>query len=260
MDATRIQIKLIIVTVLMLGVALACPLFPEKETTISSDIGDYSFNSETIIDALAQGEQGVFSPLSETPTPAPVHHPKTTAWNSLDFLLVARAFHQFYWQETLDEWQFCVVWYDYHCADVTRGPYSAKFWLYKVNNRPEGKTSVLHTTSIYRDGEIIWLEEEKTPVGGQWYYMHTEPEQVRISAEDAVQIADENGWLALRSRIENNCEISVSANGPQENEWLVSYIAFSLSPLDHVWDRLFKIKINMDTGNITAVYPPGSKK
>jgi len=52
------------------------------------------------------------------------------------------------------------------------------------------------------------------------------PDKFKVNAEDAVQIAEENGGREFRKAVSNSCSIVVALNpNPVDNGWLVAYFS-----------------------------------
>lgn len=205
------------------------------------DTGSYKINPETILEALHHGEINVFTPESATPE-APISD-KPILWNQSDYQEIASALHQVVWKESLDGWSVYGMVFKTSCQE-----------------NPSGFTygDITYFKSIFMDGRILYSarEIEIAPLysdvtwGGGTNYPHpilgwksVDLIKIKVNAEDALRIAEENGGKAARESVENQCRISIGLSGG--SGWKVAYAGNSSSPL-----YLYKIEIDPYTGQI----------
>ncbi len=113
------------------------------------------------------------------------------------------------------------------CTDVLIVFYHAQFIYYKMDLFNGQKSCIVHLITIdpaYHVGSII--EKVFYPVNK--YRPVIDLDKLKISAEDALRIAETNGGYEMRSAIDNACYISLASVTENTNGcvWKVDYIAY----------------------------------
>jgi len=246
------QYKLLTAAALILGAIIACMIIPpEPELPHAENSGNYSFNENSIFELLAQGNLDVFTPIPEVPSFPTPSASYTRRMNFNDFLVLAQAFHRWQWDEPISNWNLYELEYQVDCEDVEGGPSFVSITLFKISNSFEKETRFVHTIQIgHPSGTIFWTEAERYPVNENWHAIDLT--QIKISAEDALKIADENGGLEARLSANNNCRIDVLAPSLSKNEWLVEYASYSSSD---GWRYLLEVYVDKESGEFRIVHP-----
>ena len=168
----------------------------------------YKIESETILVALDRGETEVFTKLNATPeTPL---FAKPVAWYQSDYLKVAGALHKFVWKESVETWSLYYMGFNTLCKDNFGGFDWGNVSYFKADSKMDRSTGYnYHGFQIIpEDGYVI--------SGSNQYFPYKKPgwnsvdlENIIISAEDALRIADENGGQTARMSVQNQCSITV---------------------------------------------------
>jgi hypothetical protein len=178
-----------------------------NSTGAFQDHGDYKINSIAIIASLDQGDTDVFMPPSLTPA-SPVNE---VVWHQTDILKVVNALNQHVWNDTLVDWKVYEVLLSTSCENYSKGFEAGRITFFK--------TAWLGATLNYV-GRSVTLSTQFDLVtwGGGTYFPHPiigwqnyDLRKFKVTADDAVRIADENGGKEFRANYANQCSILVSA-------------------------------------------------
>lgn len=246
MEAKRIKEgnNFIILIILLLALALVVIKFLHDSElpypySLSNfvDRGDYKIEPHTILADLENGKKNVFKPVGNDP----IENNKTSfSWQQSDYLIVADSLHQFVWNETLDGWDVFGMILARECRDDLVGFDAADITFYKSNNQGGYR---VHEMQIYPSGNgVSWGSDDNwpSPLFG-WTSINLQ--RLRVTAENALQIAEKNGGNEFRAKAKNMCDIHliIKPNPDGDNDWIVFYSANDGS--DH-----FEVQIDPYTG------------
>ncbi|MEP7134017.1 MAG: hypothetical protein ABI904_03695 [Chloroflexota bacterium] len=205
---------------------------------------DYQINPETILGSLDRGDRDVFTPIMSTPNPdSPLLPSGSIPWKQLDYLKIANALSQYVWNEPLDLKNWSIYYLSLHreCQDNPVGFDYMEITYYKItkmnwpNIYPTRHISIYPLASLVSTGSSSDFASRYFAGSNQIDFT-----KFNVTADDALQTAEENGGKEARKQIKNNCSILI--NAPlRENEygWGVSYY----------FDANFEISINPYTGS-----------
>lgn len=211
------------------------------------DFGDFEIDPETILVAIEQGNTDVFRSVAVkdvipyTPFPTGFY-----AWSQSDYLKVSIALHQFVWREDLDNWHLYSMYFYSGCHDNPKGFDSGKMTYFKSSNGPFSYTTRL--LDIYPVGYgVSWGGNANFPRPMRGW-KNIDLSRMKLTAEDALQIAEEHGGREFRQKVNNTCSVDVFSNpNPNHDEdWIVYYDSNGLSS--------FEIHINPYTGAYIIKY------
>ena len=187
--------------------------------------GFMQFEPETILNAIEQGEPGLFSSMEGWYTEA--EHP-TIKWSQAQFIRVANALSQQVWDESLDFDHWDVYSFRFlggYCDDNIDGFFGFDLIYYQTLKSGMETIYTARTISITPyEGKAIWAEGEfSVDFFQRWRSINLV--NFQIAAEQAHQIAEKNGGRDARMNQED-CNVFVDA----ENYWLgdawrVRYVA-----------------------------------
>ena len=211
-----------------------------KEQQISRGNGVYAFNSQTILQSLAQGKMNVFALQSATPESSQADSPPVR-WSQTDFFRVAQAFHESVWQEPMKSWKLNDIFFRLRCEYAPLGPQFVSFKMFKTARIREANSRLERNIDIRpQQNQASWTGIEYYPERSRWPSLDLA--QIKILAEQALHIAESHGGQEARLTIENKCDIFGSlVAGLRDNDWRVSY-----SGEPDV--RLFEMNIDEQTG------------
>lgn len=206
----------------------------------------YEIDSQTILQDLSQGNKDVFQPLPNghlTLTPETIF--PSVEWTGVNYLTIANQFNKHISNENLENWKYLSISYSMDCSDFKYGPQQA---IYEV-----GKNNAQNGNDIKVERQL-WILPKQNRV--EWYetqydiyysYVTFEIEEIKISLEDAIKIAEEQGGTAFRLKEDNQCRIVVEIiAGIQENNWQIWYTSD---------DNQYVIYVDKETGEYQIVEP-----
>lgn len=207
----------------------ACQSFDNGERKYPSTIGtfnvtgDFLINTTTILDSLDRGETDVFSPTLATPSDDAILPDGSIYWTQSDYLKVANALSQFVWGEPVDGWFVYYLHLKKECDDNLDGFDSFSAIIFKPVRWGLRKMYTARYIEIYPlAGIVYWAGDTSFPVSDGWAAIDLS--KFKITADDALRIAEGNGGKEARTRIQNGCSISISLPaGKNDNRWNVSY-------------------------------------
>lgn len=208
------------------------------------ETGLFKINPETILASVDQGETDIFLPDSrpiDERLNGPILYTKPILWRQSDHLKIARALSQYVWKDNLDNWKLFDMIFLIDCQD-------------NLNGLPRGDFSYFKTT--FEKGKIVdtWREVEIAPAylwvawGDGAKFAHPifgrksiDLSRLKVTAEDALKIAEEQGGREARLRAQNQCDIylSLAPEGLRKG-WWVSYNT----------SENFEIRIDPYTGEV----------
>lgn len=214
------------------------------------ETGSYMIDSATILEDLDQGKIDVFMPLigssdsNNTPyTPGFIgSHP----WSQSDYIKVAKALHQFVWKEDVRNWLIYSMFFYSGCKDDTIGLDSAKITYFKTANGFFSYNTRMIDIYPIRSG-VSWGGDAKFP--RPFYgWKSVDLEKLKVTADDALQLAEKIGGRDARLQVENVCTIDIilSPNTDSGDLWRITYFS-DLMPTGN--SIIFKIQIDPYAGN-----------
>src|SRR6266508_4981118 len=193
----------------------------KNEEWIRGDETYYLINSDTILDDITSGKTNIFSQQTVTPQPPLSQSLRTVQWTQKDYLSIAETLHESVWNAPIADWNLRYVLFAMNCEDLSKGPQSAYFILYKVVEKNQQKTRFEH--KIYVDpsnNSVSWSEDEYRPSLVTQHPIELSKHAVSIT--EALQIAEENGGQTARTEEANQCKVSGELINSSDN-WRVSY-------------------------------------
>ncbi len=186
---------------------------------------DYKIDPATILGGLDSGETNVFFPILSVPTAeVSLLPPDSFNWTQSDYLKIANALFQFIWNETMEGWNIYYIFFKRECRDNPHGFDSAGITYYRKN---EVKGEEVYSTRLIEMYPLAsevnggWGEDFPHPFLGSWNYIDLG--RANITADEALQLAEENGGKEARIKVNNDCSILINAPYDSEDSWHVSY-------------------------------------
>ena len=184
----------------------------------------YKFDPTTILASLESGTTDVFVPETATPE-APVFD-MSFSWGQSDYLEVANALYQHEWNETFDSWSLLSMIFETTCRDELDGFDSGDIHFFKIVET--GSETRYTTREVYITPQYGNLS---LGAGGQNAdFLSRKPDwksidlnELAVSAEDAIRIAEANGGMSYRYYKHNECDIGMILNIGAYGGWYVWY-------------------------------------
>jgi hypothetical protein len=192
---------------LVFSITTSCVLFENTERKVVDEY-DYSISPDSILESIAENETNIFMPLSGQAVENN-EYPNLIFWSQSDYLRIANAFHSFIWDESIQELQFNSMSYSVSCANIGKGFQSASFSFFQGNSNLEMDIDIEHQIDIYPNRKLInaWTfvyNSDVLPKNG-----NEGMNVAKISAEEALMVAESNGGASSRAANKDNCEVSV---------------------------------------------------
>lgn len=218
------------------------PLYGPGSSSDSSYSGSYKIDVNTTLNSIDNGQSPIFWP--ET---AQISNPNISSdlnWTQSEYLKVALALFEFEWKETYSsqDWTINSMIFERKCEEDPVGFESASFLFDQLIFQKEFHYNTRAIEISLPESIVSWGSGSGYPrplLGAIEFNL----DDIKITADDALKIAEENGGKAARQSIQNNCGISLNLDG----NWRVRYAG----PPDRA-KTLFDIHINPFTGKITS--------
>lgn len=225
-----------LIIALLLGSTISCNIDQREDETI---IATKYFRIEpaSILESISQGKKDAFISINDEPQLSSSSKSEPVAWDQADYFQIAEALHELVWGESLETWKLYRMNFTLGCDQVDTGLQYAQFVFFTVINGQ--KTRVEHFIEIDPSRKFAQAMETKyDPNLANWKAIDLS--KVKISAREALQIAEKDGGLEKRTAAKNECSVSVgiSRDTVIYDGWLVDY-----SP------SIFLDKIDPATGN-----------
>lgn len=253
MTTNKPKVWLILLTLIAVLMMSSCYALSDdaKEIEKNDEYRSYAINSMTILESLDRGDTNVFMLLEATPKASTSQPTRRVSWHQADYFRVAKALHQQSSQESLGEQNLYSISFTMDCAEIEQGTFrDATFSYFKTITNGKEETRVEYSIVIKPSENLVrTYKSEFTP-----NIKTKEPlnlTQNRISAEEALQIAEKNGGAEKRLSYKNNCEIYSRAPVSDANGWEVSYS----NNRDGIWQTIFEIAIDSQGGTFKVLFP-----
>lgn len=199
----------------------------------------------TILDSLRSGQKDVFRlyPGQQDGEAPNVAFNGIINWNQGEYLMVVDALNQFVWKDELSDWEIYEMTFLLDCRENPSGFEHGSFTFFKTKFNDDGK-KVYTVRDYFVEPEYMYVEwrsgaDYPRPLLG-WRSINLS--DLKISAMDALKIAEEKGGRNSRLKFNNNCMIRTSLSPHLHDGWEVSYSVETLPE--------FTISIDPFTGKI----------
>lgn len=188
-------------------------------------IGSSTINPATLLEDIRNGKEPIIlQPQLDTPDDPPFI--MSIGWSQNDYLEIAKAFHKVIWKDDPNEWHLYRALFDTSCENTSSKFEGADLYYYqefKVDGKR--KYSVRNILIQPEYGYIAWGGDTRypRPLGG---WGNIDLENIRsVSAEKALELADQQGGGDFRNKNNNVCYITASIWpwGYKRSDWNVYY-------------------------------------
>jgi hypothetical protein len=199
--------------------------------------GYYKFNPQTILSSLEHEDKNVFEPLSTIPSKVEKITDTSISWTQADYLRVFSAFSKLVWNDSMDSkvWKIYYVDFVGNCFDDVCNLHNALIVYFTISANSY-TTRIIEIQPSF--GLVRWGDKTSYPLVRQWEGVELSPK--RITAEDALKIAEENGGKEIRLKAPNKYMVTVHAWESKNNNWQVQYLSDD--------PPYYEFLINFDTG------------
>lgn len=191
--------------------------FPTGGASGFGDLRIYTFDPNTILTALDQNDGTIFQPLSDFQ--APVFPPGTFPWRQQDYLKIANALNKFAIQDSLEGWSVYNVHSFRDCSDDPVGFDNFSITYFKIDGeRYIARAIEVWPLSKEADMGVDMSFPRPFPIGwSSWPSLDLKG--LKVTSDEALQIAEAQGGKTFRGTVNNECGISASLR----DSWYIRY-------------------------------------
>jgi len=217
---------LIVTVVLLCYIAINEPAFmdaqelryPSVLLESYSETGFYEIDPETILGSLKTGKKNIFTSLKVIPdTP---FYSMPFQWEQDDYLAIANALQEFVWQEKPTKWMIHSMEFYGDCKYNPIGFDIVNITYYKKNGLQKYDVRMIGIYPLTR--MAAWGLGKNYPHSLFEQMDYIRPNDLAVTVNKALQLAEENGGKASRLAIDNECRISVSLSSSSQ-KWNIIY-------------------------------------
>lgn len=199
--------------------------------------GYYKIDPQTILTSLENEDMNVFEPLVTDPNKIEKLTDISVAWTQADYLRIFSAFSKLVWDDSMDPkvWGIYYVNFVGRCFDEACNLHNALIVYFKISANSY-TTRIMEVQPSF--GLVRWGDETNYPLVRRWESVQLT--EARITAEDALKIAEKNGGREIRLKAPNKYTVTVDSWGSDNKIWQVQYL-FDDPPF-------YQFLIDFDTG------------
>jgi len=209
---------------LVLALLVSCR-WPALEQEHQIDRGEqtYYIDSSSLLQSLAQGKKDSFVLQTATPEATLPSSPPSISWKQPDYYYIAQSFYRLVLGESLDEWKLTQMYFKLDCKEIDIGLQQAGFTFFRTEHTRERNSRLIRYINIApKENRVYFSETEYYPELEQWQFIDLN--QMKISAEDALKIAENAGGSKIRTDTGNNCHITELFDSQGKyNGWVLWY-------------------------------------
>jgi hypothetical protein len=236
---------------IILSITLHCRFYDiQTEKAGNPEIRYYSFNPETILESLSEGNTDVFNLITATPEVRSSGPTKPVFLSQADYVRIAQALHEQIWGVSVEDQNLQNMSFEMDCIDVARGIFkSADFDFYQIIQAEGEETRIEYTIMIRPSEGLIYTSKREFRPNMQ-IMKPVDLGRYNVTAEEALGIAEKYGGSEKRLEVGNTCNLDVIAPGPDYKGWRILYVdAYdNLKPL-------LEIAVDPQTGEDKVIYP-----
>jgi hypothetical protein len=211
----------------------------------------YTFDAKTIFREYDKGEENLFSVISDEELENLEAYPLSD-WGQKEFLEALNLFHQTAFHQPLDEKLSGASFSLPNCNQITLGLQSAVIFTHNFGFS-EGY-AVYYSYYIEPNRNFAyWHGDSYEPIIS-WPISSLNLSKIKITAEEALQIAEKHGGEDIRLTNQNQCDIDIDISADEHHgNWVVSYN----STIDK-FTSLLRIEVDSTTGKTKVLTKGGA--
>ena len=223
---------ILILVFLVVGMTSCENKYAEEETTIFDQY--YVFEPKTLLDSLQNANTNTFTLVDKRPEFLPVNQQLPFPWHQADYFNIATTLYNSI-GKPLQDWQLNNMDFRSHCNKIDEGFQNGRFEFFTVVKENESESRLSRFVDIDTRGNFVHVNETKyDPNIENWAVVDLE--KLKISAEQAFQIAEQNGGKEIRESVNNDCAVSLvlAPDNARYKGWAVIYTQDSGTPIFHI--------------------------
>jgi hypothetical protein len=221
----------------------------------SRDLKIYFFNSETALKSLEQSNVSILTPLTKITAdeylnsgPPPVKS-QAYLWKYSDYLKFANVVQKQTWgDEAMFEWDLLRMSFNSECQDPLDGFSRADLYYFRPIT-VDGEATYAGREMLLRPlyGDIVSGSGTNypRPFLGSWESIDLS--KLKITPDNALQIAEKNGGKSFRNMVKNDCRVFFSYAVRRNEGWIVLYSSRKNT------SEKFEMNINPFTGEFKII-------
>ncbi len=167
----------------------------------------YMIEPTSLLDSLKHGEKA-FTPVSQRPELLPADQKVTVNWHQADYFYIANAAYEGVLGKTLQGWQLGSMSFALGCAKLQNGFQNGRFRFFSVVEDNDQESRLERFIDIDPRNNFVHVSETK--YSPKLVDLSPIPLNENIlSAEEALQKAEEAGGKETRLSVTNDCSISL---------------------------------------------------
>ena len=202
--------------VILIAAVLSCNIDQTEEQTNLFSLF-YTIEPTSLLESLQHGE-AAFTPVSQRPELIPVDQKVTVNWHQADYFYIANALYEGVLGKTLQGWQLSSMDFALGCSKVQNGFQNGRFRFFSVveDNNQESRLERF----IVIDPSNNFVQVSETKYSPKLVDLKSiDITQLKISADQALQIAESNGGEEKRASVKNACSISSALTLDRRDRW-----------------------------------------
>jgi len=209
-------ISITLAFVMLFAGVLSCNIGKtEEQTNLFSQY--YTIEPTSLLDSLKRGET-VFTPVSQRPELLPVDQKVTVNWHQADYFYIANALYEGVLGKTLQGWQLSSMDFALGCSKVQNGFQNGGFRFFSVVKDNDQESRLERFIDIDPSNNFVHVSETK--YSPKLIDLKSiDLAQLKISADQALQIAESNGGEEKRASVKNACSISSLLTLDRTDRW-----------------------------------------
>jgi hypothetical protein len=207
------------------------------------EIRHYTFDPYTVFVGLGQGQEGIFQPIQGY-VEDNVYSSGSFSWSQQDYLEIANALNRAAAKDTLESWNLFAMDFTKECNDNPIGFDTVQITYFREN----GSQYIAREIDVFPlKREADWGGDTNFPRPFPFGWRSVNLAKHKITADDALQIAESNGGRNARLEAKNNCRILVNIPDADNDNWLVMYYTGAFTK--------FYINVDPYTGEYKVLAP-----
>jgi len=223
----RLVISMPLIIILLVLFGTGCYYDPAKDQEIRyprlavyHDIRPYTYDPKTILTVLDGGDGEIFQSLPDWGQER-IYPPGSFAWQQQDYIKITSTLNRFVTQDNLEGWSVYSINASRDCADTPLGFDNFAITYFKIVG-DRYTTREMHVRALAKEAD--WAGNMDFPRPFPLGWASIDLEKLKVTADDALQIAEANGGKAARQRVNNACTIAVAlAPNADDVNWGVYY-------------------------------------
>lgn len=216
MKRLRPTISVTLAFVMLFVAILSCNI---DQTEEQANLFDqyYTIEPASLLDSLQHGEM-VFTPISQRPELVPVDQKVPVNWHQADYFYIANAVYEGVLGKTLQGWQLSGMGFALGCSKVQSGFQNGRFGFFSVVKDNDQETRLERDINIDPSNNFVHVSETKYSPN-LIDLKSIDLTQLKISADQALQIAESKGGEEKRASLKNACSISLLLTLDRTDTW-----------------------------------------